>query len=691
MAKISKSAARGRIAELSQELRRHNYNYYVLNSPVISDFEFDVMMNELQTLEQMFPEFILPDSPTQVVGSDIAERPNVPETAPGPVPTRTPAASPAKTRFVQVRHRYPMMSIGNTYNLGDMREFCNRTGADEFSCELKFDGTAICLTYLDGRLQRAVTRGDGEKGDNVLDNVLTISSIPATLKPGSGYPREFEIRGEIFMPLEAFDRLNREKEEIGEPPFANPRNAAAGSLKLQSPQLVAQRGLDCILYHILGEDLPFASHSEAISAAASWGLPVSEHARIVRGADAVIDYINQWDSQREHLPYATDGVVVKVNNLALQRQLGYTAKSPRWATAYKFTPEQALTELQSIDYQVGRTGAVTPVANLAPVQLSGTIVKRATLHNSDQMARLDLHIGDWVYVEKGGEIIPKITGVELSKRPVGAALTTFPTLCPDCGTPLAKDEEAARHYCPNALNCPTQIKSAIIHFASRDAMDILAGDATISQLYDLGLVRRVSDLYRLTTKDLLNLEGWQKKSCDNFLDSLKASLEVPFDRTLYALGIKHIGKNIAKLLARRFRSIEALSRATREELLQVSDIGDVICDSILEWFANPLCQSLVAELQLAGLQFELSSENAPQHSNVLSGKTIVISGTFSVSRDKMKETIELCGGRNTSSVSGKTSFLLAGDNPGPEKISKAEALGVRIIDEATFNEMISKV
>ncbi|MBO4557004.1 MAG: NAD-dependent DNA ligase LigA [Bacteroidales bacterium] len=709
MSKISKSAARERIEALSQELRRHNYNYYVLNAPVISDFEFDLKMQELQALEAMFPELVRPDSPTQVVGSDIAPAPeekvrlearqakgpatDQAATTPAPAPATEATQAPAKhTGFEQITHRYPMLSLGNTYSREDMLAFCNKIeaengGALDYSCEMKFDGVAICLTYVNGRLTQAVTRGDGVKGDNVLANVLTIKSIPQLLKPGD-WPSEFEIRGEIFMPYEAFDSLNAEKEEIGEQPFANPRNAAAGSLKLQSSEQVAQRGLDCVLYHMLGENLPFATHSDAIKAAAAWGLPTSPLSEVRRGAQAVVDYIDYWDTRRKALPYATDGVVIKINDLQLQKRLGFTAKSPRWATAYKFKPEQALTPLLSIDYQIGRTGALTPVANLEPVPLSGTIVKRASLHNKDQMDLLDIRIGDWVYVEKGGEIIPKITAVELKKRPANAARPDFPTLCPDCGTPLVRDEDEARHYCPNRTGCPTQIKASFVHFASRDAMDILAGEATIDQLFNLGLIRRLSDLYTLSKEQLMALEGWQEKSCENFLASLERSKSVPFERVIYAVGIRHVGKTTAKTLAKAFPDIDRLSEATADELSQTEDIGPIVAASIAEWFCNADNLRLIEELRQHGLQMQSLARE--QLSNALEGKSIVVSGVFSISREDMKGLIEAHGGTATGSVSGKTSYLLAGDKPGDAKVKKATQLGVEIIDEDTFFKMIGR-
>ena len=712
MAKISKSAAKVRIDALSEELRRHNYNYYVLNNPVITDFEFDLKMQELQALEAMYPDLAQPDSPTQVVGSDIAE-PEMPgqaghdesdagndgnnagndgNNAGNDDTERHARPDRASAKFEQITHKYPMLSLGNTYSSEDMEAFCTKLEADnggelEYSCEMKFDGVAICLTYKDGILTQAVTRGDGVKGDNVIDNVLTIKTIPRQLKPGD-WPREFEIRGEIFMPYAAFDALNAEKEEIGEQPFANPRNAASGSLKLGSSAQVAGRGLDCVLYHLLGENLPFKTHSETIAAAASWGLPVSELSQVRKGAAQVLDYISYWDSRRKALPYATDGVVIKVNDLALQKRLGFTAKSPRWATAYKFKPEQVLTQLLSIDYQVGRTGALTPVANLEPVPLSGTIVKRASLHNKDQMDLLDIRIGDWVYVEKGGEIIPKITAVELKKRPADAKRPDFPTLCPDCGTPLVRDNDEARHYCPNRTGCPTQIKAAFVHFVSRDAMDILAGEATINQLYSLGYIRQLSDLYELSKEQLLALEGWQEKSCDNFLGSIERSKEVPFERVLYAIGIRHVGKTTAKTLAKAFGDIDTLAASSLEQLAQTEDIGPIVAASIADWFADEGNLNLIEKLREHGLQMRAAARETI--SNVLEGKSIVVSGVFSISREDLKAMIEAHGGTSPGSVSGKTSYLLAGDKPGESKVKKATQLGVEIIDEETFYKLIGR-
>lgn len=671
MAKITKSFAKERIEQLRRELEEHNRNYYVLATPVISDFEYDMLMLELQGLEARFPEFATEDSPTRKVGSDLTD---------------------TNEGFTQVEHRYPMLSLGNTYNEGELYEFHQRVAnvarvPFTYSCELKFDGTAICLIYKEGRLAQAITRGDGIKGDDVSRNIVSIESIPHILH-GKEIPTEFEIRGEIFMPYEAFERLNAERAAAGEAPFANPRNAASGSLKLLNPSQVKERGLDCILYHLLGEDLPFSTHSEAIEAAASWGFHVSENSIEAKDIEEVISYIEKWEEQRKNLPYATDGIVVKVNQLDLQRQLGYTAKSPRWATAFKFKPEQALTEVLSIDYQVGRTGAITPVANLEPVPLSGTTVRRASLHNFDQMELLDIRVGDLVYVEKGGEIIPKITGVEFSKRHADVQKPVFPSVCPDCGTPLERDPEQARHYCPNSDGCPTQIKGRFIHFVSRKAMDILAGEATISLFYDKGLIRTLPDLYRLKAEDILGLEGWQQKSVDNLLSSIEQSRQVPFSRVIYALGIRYIGEATARVTANTFGSIDALASATREDLMQVEDFGEIMAESVVTYFANEANRRIIKELRSFGLQFALSEEEESSLSDRLSGTTIVISGNFSISREEMKALIAAHGGKNVSSVSGKTTYLLAGEKSGPEKLRRAEKLGIKVITEEDFLKII---
>lgn len=675
---MDKKQANIRINELRDVIDEANRRYYVDNAPTLSDYEFDMLLKELEALEREYPEFVTPDSPTQRVGSDL------------------------KKEFDQYPHRYPMLSLGNTYDISEVEAFAERAAkgignAFTFSCELKFDGTAICLTYRKGKLFRALTRGDGTVGDDVTRNVKHIANIPQYLNIPAGFipteskptpwPEEFEIRGEIYMPWAAFDRLNEERIKEDEQPFANPRNAASGSLKLIDSSMVANRGLECTLYHMLGENLPYSTHDQALKEAESWGLPVSDKRRICRSIEEIDEFINFWDIERKALPFATDGIVIKVNELPYQAELGYTAKAPRWATAYKFKAEQALTQLLSIDYQVGRTGAVTPVANLDPVQLSGTVVKRASLHNADQMQILDIHIGDYVYVEKGGEIIPKITAVELSQRPLDARLPHFPEVCPDCGTPLVKDEQEAKSFCPNQDGCPTQIQAKLVHFLSRKAMNVIAGDATIEQLYNKSLVWNISDFYELTTELLQTLDGWKEKSAERFLKSLEESKKVPFERVLYALGIRHVGETTAKSLAKHFGNIDALISASREELLLVDDIGEIIADSILDYFSRPLNLEIVSKLKAAGLRFELGEQKA-NLSSTLEGLTIVISGNFSISRDAMKELITLNGGKNSGSISGKTSYLLAGEKAGPEKLKKAESLGVKVISEEDFMEMI---
>lgn len=664
---MEKAAAKARIDELSGILRENSRRYYVDNAPTMSDYEFDMLMHELERLEEQWPEFKEPDSPTQRVGSDLQKG------------------------FVQRPHRYPMLSLANTYSISEVEDFAARAERSlesgfSYCCELKFDGTAICLTYRDGKLYRALTRGDGVKGDDVTENARRIGGLPQILH--GDYPKDFEIRGEVLMPYDAFDALNRERIDAEEPPFANPRNAASGSLKLSDPEEVARRGLICTLYHIPAQSgLDFASHDEAMKAARSWGLPVSEHRSIARSIGEIKEYIDYWDRQRRFLPFATDGIVIKINEMEYQRALGYTAKVPRWAVAYKFKAEQALTPILSIDYQVGRTGAVTPVANLRPVQLSGTIVKRATLVNAGQMEALDIHEGDWVYVEKGGEIIPKITGVEPSKRSAGAAKPVFPSVCPDCGTPLVREEDEAKWFCPNSDGCPMQIKGELLHFAGRKAMNILAGEATVEQLFSMGYVRTPADLYDLTLSQLLTLEGWKEKSARRFRASLEASLDVPFDRVLFALGIRFVGETTAKQIAEHFGNIGAIASASREELLSVPDVGEVIADSILDWFADERHGIEIQRLEAHGLRFSMGTRAAGL-SSALEGKTIVVSGVFSVSRDEMKALIGRHGGKNSGSVSGKTSFLLAGANPGPEKIRKCEELGVPVMSEEEFRALL---
>lgn len=686
---MEKAQAYIRIQELRNMINEANRRYYVENSPTLSDYEFDMLLKELEALEDEHPELKTGDSPTQRVGSDL----------------KTRIAKAGGKEFDQYPHKYPMLSLGNTYDMTELQAFAERAAksignAFTYSCELKFDGTAICLTYKDGRLFRALTRGDGSVGDDVTGNVKHISNIPQELKVPKGFvpsllqpqpwPEEFEIRGEIYMPWPAFERLNEERVKDEEAPFANPRNAASGSLKLIDSSMVANRGLECTLYHLLGEDLPFQTHDQALKAAESWGLPVSDKRKICKSIEEIEDFINYWDTERKTLLFATDGIVVKINELPYQEELGYTAKFPRWAVAYKFKAEQALTRLVSIDYQVGRTGAVTPVANLEPVQLSGTVVKRASLHNADQMQQLDIHIGDFVYVEKGGEIIPKITGVELSRRETDVTLPHFPEFCPDCGTRLVRDEEEAKAFCPNQTGCPTQIKGRLVHFLSRKAMNVIAGDATIDQLYNKALVWNPADFYELEKEHLLMLEGWKERSAERFLKSLNDSRKVPFERVLYALGIRYVGETTAKALARHFGNIDRIAEAGINDLLAADDIGEVIAESIYAFFRDEANIETIDRLKKAGLKFEVA--DAPKKlSSSLEGKTIVISGNFSVSRDDIKALISAHGGKNSGSVSGKTSYLLAGEKPGPEKIKKAESLGVEIIDEQTFREMIEHI
>ncbi|MCQ2181535.1 MAG: NAD-dependent DNA ligase LigA [Bacteroidales bacterium] len=673
---MDRSAAKVRIDELKSILWENSRRYYVDNAPAISDFEYDRLMRELEELEQSFPEFLTPDSPTQRVGSDID------------APVSGNAESASRDNFVKRPHKYPMLSLGNTYSIAEIEEFAARadkTLGTEFSycCELKFDGTAICLTYRDGKLVQALTRGDGVNGDDVTENVRHISNIPSTLH--GDFPAEFEIRGEILMPYEAFDKLNREREDNEEAPFANPRNAASGSLKLTDPEEVSHRGLMCTLYHIPAQSISFDTHSQALDAAASWGLPVSDKRRLCHGIEEIRQYIDYWDGARKELPFATDGIVIKINELTSQRSLGYTAKSPRWAVAYKFKAEQALTPILSVSYQVGRTGAVTPVANLAPVQLSGTVVRRATLVNEDQMRMLDIHIGDWVYVEKGGEIIPKITSVEPSKRSAGALPEPFPTVCPDCGTPLVRAEDEAKAFCPNQDGCPMQIKGRIIHFMSRKAMNILAGDATVEQLYNLDMVKTAADLYDLGKSRLMMLEGWKERSAERFLSSLDASRQVPFERVLYALGIRYVGESTAREIARHFGDVDSIAAASVEDLLQVKDVGEVIARSVYDYFIDVRHSIEIQRLRAHGLKFSIENDAQPS-SDVLKGKTIVISGNFSVSRDDLKQIIERNGGKNSGSVSGSTSFLLAGTKPGPEKLRKCESLGIPVLSEDEFRD-----
>lgn len=677
---MDRQQAENRIRELRKILWENSRKYYVDNAPAISDYEYDHLMYELADLEKEYPDLVTPDSPTRKVGSDLE---NSDENG------RTLVT--ARKEFAQYEHKYPMLSLANTYNIGEIEDFVTRASKAiskpfTYSCELKFDGTAICLTYRDGKLFRALTRGDGVIGDDVTDNVRHISNIPVTLK-GSGYPEEFEIRGEILMPYKAFDTLNEERMRNEDQPFANPRNAASGSLKLLDPKEVGRRGLWCTLYHIPSPNVTFATHDEAMKAAESWGLPVSDKRKICHNINEIEEYINYWDKERKFLPYATDGIVIKINELAYQTELGYTAKFPRWAVAYKFKAEQALTQIKSIDYQVGRTGAVTPVANLDPVQLSGTVVKRATLNNADMMAQMDIRVGDFVYVEKGGEIIPKITGVELSKRGKGTKKPDFPTVCPDCGSTLVKEDDEAKWFCPNIEGCPTQIKGRLLHFLSRKAMNVIAGDATVDQLYNLGLVRTPADFYDLKKSDLLHLEGWKERSAQRFLDSLKNSLKVSFDHVLFALGIRYVGESTAKEIAQHFGNIDNIEKADVTQLLEVQDVGEVIAESIYNFFQDEKHRLEIQRLKADGLKMSMEAP-AQNLSAALTGKTIVISGNFSISRDEMKDLIALHGGKNSGSLSGKTSYLLAGSKPGPEKMKKAEQLGIPVINEEEFRSML---
>ena len=661
-----------RIDQLRTDLHRHNYNYYVLNTPEISDKEFDDMMRELQDLEKEHPEYQDENSPTMRVGSDLNKN------------------------FTQVTHKYPMLSLGNTYSENEVTDFYDRVKKAlnedfEICCELKYDGTSISLTYENGKLVRAVTRGDGEKGDDVTDNVKTIRTIPLVLH-GNNYPEHFEIRGEILMPWEVFEELNREKEAREEPLFANPRNAASGTLKLQNSAIVASRKLDAYLYYLLGEELPCDGHYENLQTAAGWGFKISEHTKKTHSLEEVFEYIRYWDTERKNLPVATDGIVLKVNSMRQQKSLGFTAKSPRWAIAYKFQAERALTRLNRVTYQVGRTGAITPVANLDPVQLSGTIVKRASLHNADIIEGLDLHIGDMVYVEKGGEIIPKITGVDKDARGmlIGEKVK-FITHCPECGSKLVRYEGEAAHYCPNETACPPQIKGKIEHFISRKAMNIDGlGPETVDTFYRLGLIKDTADLYQLTAEDIKNLDRMGEKSAENIIKGIKASKEIPFERVLFALGIRFVGETVAKKIAKSFNSIEELENADLEKLTSIDEIGEKIAQSILIYFSSPLNVSLIERLKSAGLQLYRKEEDLNEYTDKLAGQSIVISGVFTHhSRDEYNDLIEKNGGKNVGSISTKTSFILAGENMGPSKLEKAHKLGIKIISEDEFLALIS--
>lgn len=661
---------RQRILQLRKELHEHNYKYYVLNQPEISDQEFDFMMKELQELEARHEDMFDPNSPTQRVGSDINQE------------------------FTQVTHKYPMLSLANTYSQEEVADFYNSVkkglnGEDfEICCELKYDGLSISLTYEDGKLVRGVTRGDGVHGDDVTANVKTIRSIPLVLKDGD-WPKEFEIRGEILMPWNVFERLNQEREAAEEPLFANPRNAASGTLKSQNSALVASRNLDAYLYYLLGDELPGDGHYENLEKAREWGFKISEGMRKVKTLQEIYDFIDYWDTERKNLPVATDGIVLKVNSLRQQRALGYTAKNPRWAIAYKFKAERACTRLNEVTFQVGRTGAVTPVANMEPVQLAGTTVRRATLNNEDFIRSLDLHIGDYVYVEKGGEIIPKIVGVDIEQRPIIALPVTFVTHCPECGAKLVRYEGEAAYYCPNDAGCPPQIKGCIEHFISRKAMNIDSiGPETVDDFYRHGLVRNVADLYDIEVQQI-NGDGSRQKSAEKIVNGIEASKQVPFERVAFALGIRFVGETTARLLARHFKTIDALAAASLQDLLEVEGVGEVIAKSVMTYFRNPVTMQIVERLRGYGLQMALSEEQMSSATDKLAGKSIVISGVFAHhSRDEYKQMIEQNGGKNVGSISGKTSFILAGENMGPAKLQKAEKLGIQIVDEEAFLKMI---
>jgi len=681
---MTKEEAKKRIAELTREINEHNYKYYVLSKPVISDYDFDMLLAELINLENEFPEFADSNSPTKRVGGEITKD------------------------FAQVKHKYPMLSLGNTYSVDEVVAFDERVrkiigNEFEYVCELKYDGLSIGLTYVNGKLKHAVTRGDGDYGDDVTTNVKTIKSIPLQLH-GSDYPEEFEIRGEIIMPHKSFVRLNKEREEIGEVPFANPRNAASGSLKMQDSREVANRGLDCFLYFLLGENLPFQSHYENLRKAKEWGFMISEYMVKCHDLAGVQEYIKTWETEKENLDFDIDGAVIKVNSVVQQEMLGYTAKSPRWAIAYKFKTERVSTKLLSIDFQVGRTGAVTPVANLQPVQLAGTVVKRATLHNADQIEKLDLHTGDFVFVEKGGEIIPKIISVDESKRIHSSAQKIqYISHCPECGTALVRKEGEAIHYCPNETGCPPQIKGKLEHFISRKAMNIDSlGEGKIEILFDKGLVWNAADLYDLTVDKLLGIEKeyilddgkkrivkFKDKTVENILKGIAESKNISFEKVLFSIGIRYVGETVAKKLALHFRNIDALKNANYEELVNVEEVGSKIAESILLFFQNENNISLVEKLKNQGLQFEINENSTSYVSDKLNGKSFVVSGVFTkFSRDQVKKMIEENGGKNISSISAKTDFVLAGENMGPEKLKKAKTLNVPIISEDDFLKML---
>ena len=662
------------IEQLRSELHQHNYNYYVLNQPTISDFEFDQLMRKLQDLEMFFPQYYDPNSPTQRVGSDISQS------------------------FSQVKHKYPMLSLANTYNMGEVKDFFQRVKngleGEEFEivAEMKYDGLSISLTYVDGSLVQAVTRGDGEKGDDVTANVRTIRSIPLQLNQNAGYPHEFEIRGEILMPWVSFEKLNKERESNEEPLFANPRNAASGTLKSQKSELVAHRQLDAYLYYLLGDEIPQdGTHYGNLLLAQKWGFKISQGMKLCKTLADIEEFINYWDTERKNLPVATDGIVLKVNSLRQQRHLGFTAKSPRWAIAYKFQAERACTRLNEVTYQVGRTGAITPVANMDPVQLSGTVVRRASLHNADIIAQLDLHIGDMVYVEKGGEIIPKVVGVDKSQRKEGMQPVVFISKCPECGADLVRVEGEAAYYCPNENHCPPQIKGRIEHFISRKAMNIESlGPETVNDYYQRGIICNIADLYDIKVQDIDGAMGTRTKSAKKVVDGIRNTVNVPFERVVFALGIRFVGESTAKLLARRFKSMKSLMEAGMDDLLEVEGVGSVIANSVISFFKSGENLAVIKRLEEHGVQMELEETSAGTTTTTkLSGKSVVVSGVFTQhSRDEYKLLIEQNGGKNVGSISSKTSFVLAGDNMGPSKLEKAQKLNIPIINEAEFLKMI---
>ncbi len=667
---MNNEEAQIKIKQLRQELNEHNYNYYVLSQPVISDFEFDMKLKELEKLEAEFPEFADPNSPTQRVGSDTT------------------------SDFEQVEHKYAMLSLSNAYSEEEIIDFDTRirkiiNTEYEYACELKFDGSSISLTYEKGKLIRAVTRGDGVKGDDVTRNVRTIKSIPLQLR-GKDFPEEFEIRGEILMPFQVFNELNAELEEAGEQLLANPRNTAAGTLKMKNSKIVASRKLDAYFYYIPGKNMPFDGHYQSLQKAAEWGFKISEHTKLCKNLNEVFDFLHYWDKERFNLPIATDGVVIKVNSKNLQENLGFTAKSPRWAIAFKFKAENLSTILKSVSYQVGRTGTVTPVANLEPVQIAGTVVKRASLHNADIIASLDLHENDTVFVEKGGEIIPKITGVDTAKRHPMFQPVKFIENCPECGTKLIRNEGEAAFYCPNEDGCPPQIKGKIEHFVSRKAMDIDGlGEETIELLYNEGLIKGITDLYRLTKEQLAGLERMGEKSAERILAGLQNSKTVPFERVLFALGIRFVGETVAKTLVKKLHTIENIQCKTKEELTGIDEIGEKIAESIRNYFSKPEHLQTIQFLKDQGIQFKISDEKITGLTNKLNGLSIVISGTFEkYSRDELKEMIEKNGGKNVGSISKNTNYVLAGENMGPSKLEKATSLGIPIISEDEFLKML---